>query len=149
QRTTEDEPPPSEHWIPILACRLHISAGKIEQEAFEALCAEIADYSAGMLLDVFGKTFVNLELERRPGVSAPSLGRQGVSGVLAQMAAWIRASARRLAYRLKSRRVREPALAELAVSDVTLEETCLDPTLAVPLAGGRVHFREHVREVAS
>src|SRR5215471_19996309 len=67
----------------------------------------------------------------------------------ASAACSLRAIARRPAYRLKSRRVREPALAELAVSDVTLEETCLDPTLAVPLQGGRVHFREHVREVAS
>src|SRR5262249_23555318 len=110
---------------------------------------EIADYSAGMLLDVFGKTFVNLELERRPGENAPILVLQRVRQVPDQMAGSLRAIARRPAYRLKSRRVREPALAELAVSDVTLEETCLDPTLAVPLEGGGVHFREHVREVAS
>src|SRR5262249_56267649 len=70
-------------------------------------------------------------------------------GVPYQRAASARAARRRLRSRLKSRRVREPALAELAVSDVTLEETCLDPTLAVPLEGGGVHFREHVREVAS
>ncbi len=141
--------PPREHWTAVLSADLRIAAGKIEQEAFEALCAEIADYSAGMLLDVFGKTFVNLELERRPGENAPILVLQRVRQVLDQMAASLRDIARRPAYRLKSRRVREPALAELAVSDVTLEETCLDPTLAVPLLGGGVHFREHVREVAS
>ena len=73
-----------EHWTPILASALQISAGKIEQEAFEALCAEIADYSAGMLLDVFGKTFVNLELERRPGENAPILVLQRVRAVLAR-----------------------------------------------------------------
>src|SRR5262249_62034549 len=70
-------------------------------------------------------------------------------GVPYQRAASARAARRRLRSRLKPPRVREPALAELAVSDVTLEETCLDPTLAVPLTGGGVHFREHVREVAS
>src|SRR5262249_7373270 len=149
QRATDNEQQPVEHWTPVLASALHISAGKIEQEAFEALCAEIADYSAGMLLDVFGKTFVNLELERRPGENPRIRVLQRARGVLAQRAASLRAIARRPAYRLKSRRVREPALAELAVSDVTLEETCLDPTLAVPLDGGGVHFREHVREVAS
>ena len=136
-------------WRPILSADLSISAGKIGQEEFEALCAEIADYSAGMLLDVFGKTFIHLESERRPGENAPILVLQRVRGVIDQMAAALRAVARRPAYRLKSRRVREPALAELAVSELTLEETCLDPTLAVPLEGGRVHFREHVREVAS
>src|SRR5436189_184397 len=91
------------------------------------------DYSAGMLLDVFGKTFVNLQLERRPGENAPILVLQRVRQVIDQLAASLRAIARRPAYRLKSRRLREPALAELAVSDLTLEEACLDPTLAVPL----------------
>ena len=144
-------PPAVTHdsWRAILSADLSISAGKMEQEEFEALCAEIADYSAGMLLDVFGKTFVNLEPERRPGENAPILVLQRVRQVIDQMASALRAVARRPAYRLKSRRVREPALAELAVSDLTLEETCLDPTLAVPLEGGGVHFLEHVREVAS
>ena len=141
--------PSPDTWRAILSAGLYISAGKLEQEEFEALCAEIADYSAGMLLDVFGKTFVNLELERRPGENAPIVVLQRVRQVIDQMASALRAVARRPAYRLKSRRVREPALAELAVSDLTLEETCLDPTLAVPLEGGGVHFREHVREVAS
>jgi Domain of unknown function (DUF2357)/PD-(D/E)XK nuclease superfamily len=138
-----------EHWVAILSADLRISAGKLEQEAFEVLCAEIADYSAGMLLDVFGKTFINLELERRPGENAPILVLQRVRHVINQMGESLRAIARRPAYRLKSRRVREPALAEMAVSDLTLEETCLDPTLAVPLQNGSVHFLEHVREVAS
>src|SRR5262245_20533519 len=141
--------PSGEHWKRVLSADLYISAGKLEQEAFEALCAEIADYSAGMLLDVYGKTFVNLELERRPGESAPVLVLQRLHHVIGQMASSLRAIARRPAYRLKSQRVREPALADLAVNDLTLDEVCVDPSLAAPVEGGTVHFREHVREVAS
>src|SRR5262249_59611591 len=44
QRATDNEQQPVEHWTPVLASALHISAGTIEQEAFEALSAEIADY---------------------------------------------------------------------------------------------------------
>lgn len=138
-----------ETWTPVLNADLYIAAGKLEQEAFEALCAEVADYSAGMLLDVYGKTFVNLELERRPGESAPVFVLQRVRHVIDLMAASLRAIARRPAYRLKTQRVREPALADLAVNDLTLDEVCIDPSLAAPLAGGTVHFLEHVREVAS
>jgi hypothetical protein len=136
-------------WKTVLSADLYIAAGKLEQEAFEALCSEVADYSAGMLLDVYGKTFVNLELERRPGESAPVLVMQRLRHVIDQMAGSLRAIARRPAYRLKTQRVREPALADLAVSDLTLDEVCVDPSLAVALDGGGVHFREHVREVAS
>jgi hypothetical protein len=142
-------PAPPERWKTVLSADLYISAGKLEQEAFEALCSEVADYSAGMLLDVYGKTFVNLELERRPGETAPVLVLQRLRQVLEQMATSLRAVARRPAYRLKTRRVREPALAQLAVNDRTLDEFCLDPTLGVPLDNGGVHFLEHVREVAS
>jgi hypothetical protein len=143
------EPEHEEPWKTVLSADLYISAGKLEQEAFEALCSEVADYSAGMLLDVYGKTFVNLELERRPGESAPVLVLQRLRQVIEQMASSLRAIARRPAYRLKTQRVREPALAELAVSDLTLDEVCVDPSLAVPVQGDRLHFREHVREVAS
>lgn len=138
-----------EGWKTVLSSDIYIAAGKLEQEAFEALCNEVADYSAGMLLDVYGKTFVNLELERRPGESAPVLVLQRLRHVLDQMASSLRAIARRPAYRLKSLRVREPALADLAVNDLTLDEVCIDPSLAVPLEDGSVHFLEHVREVST
>src|SRR6185503_12624046 len=42
----------------------------------------------------------------------------------------------------------EPAIAEQGVGDLTLEEACLDPTLAVRTRGG-IAFREHVREAAA
>ena len=51
------------------------------------------------------------------------------------------------AYRLRTRRIREPALAEQGVSDLTLEEACLDPTVAIR-SHGRIAFREHIRETA-
>src|SRR5205085_10001328 len=64
------------------------------------------------------------------------------------LAAALNEIARQPAYRLKARHVREPALPGQSVSDLTLEEACLDPGLAVSV-GGRVRFREQVREVAS
>lgn len=139
----------NERWKQVLSVDIYIAAGKLEQDAFEALCAEVADYSAGMLLDVYGKTFVNLELERRPGESAPVFVLQRLRHAIDQIASSLRAIARRPAYRLKAQRVREPALADLAVNDLTLEEVCEDPSLAVPLEEDRLLFRERVHEQAS
>lgn len=135
-------------WCTVLDAELSIAAGKLEQQAFETLCAEIADYSADLLLDVYGKTFVNLQLERRPGDQAPVLALQRIRQVIDQIEISLRAIARRPAYRLKSRKVREPVVADQAVTDLTLEETCIDPTLAVSLPDGQIRFREHVREEA-
>lgn len=127
---------------------LQIAAGKIAQEEFEALCADVAAQSAGALLDVYGKTFFGLELEFKPGEHAPVAALHRVRQAIEQMSIALREIATQPAYRLRTRRVREPAIAVQGVSDLTLEEACLDPTLAVPHKG-RIAFREHVREVAA
>jgi hypothetical protein len=127
---------------------VYVMAGKLEQEAFEALCQEIANHSAAALLDTYGKTFFGLEPERRPGETAPVAALQRVRQALDQMAVALREIAHQPAYRLKARRLREPALADQAVSDLTLEEACVDPTLLIAL-GGKIGFREHVRETAA
>ena len=145
----DDDPALVDDWCAVLDADLCIAAGKLEQEAFEALCADIADHSADVLLDVYGKTFVNLELERKRGDSAPIVAMQRIRQAIDQLKYSLRAISRRPAYRLKTYRVREPVLADQSVSDLTLEETCLDPTLANPLPNGRIHFREHVHERAS
>ena len=135
-------------WQPVLVVvPLQIAAGKIAQEEFEALCEEVASHSAAALLDVYGKTFFGLELEFRPGEHAPVAALQRVRQALDQMSIALREIACQPAYRLRTRRVREPAIAVQGVSDLTLEEACLDPTLAVRFRGG-IAFREHVREVA-
>jgi hypothetical protein len=138
----------AECWQRVLVAGLSVTAGKMEQEAFRLLCTAIADHSAAVLLDVYGKTFLGLEPERRLGESVPVATLQRVRQAIDQIDASLRAIARRPAYRLKTRRVREPALAEQSVSDLTVEETCVDPTLAVA-TGTAIRFREHVREVAS
>src|SRR5437667_1136313 len=135
-------------WRRVLLVGLRVTAGKIEQEAFEALCADLANHSAAILLDVWGKPFLGLEPERRPGETAPVAVLQRVRHAIDQMASSLREIAHQPAYRLKTRRVREPALAGQSVSDLTLEETCLDPTIAVPTRTG-VQFREQIREVAA
>lgn len=135
-------------WRVALVAGLSIAAGKMEQEAFEALCREIAAFSAEILLDVYGKTFIGLEPERRFDESAPIAVLGRLRQTLDKLAVSLRAVAHQPAYRLKTSRLREPALAEQSVSDLTLEEVCLDPTLAVRDRGG-VRFREHVREVAA
>jgi hypothetical protein len=135
-------------WQTALAADLVVTAGKLAQEAFAALCAELADHSAAVLLDVYGKTFLGLEPERRPGEAAPVAALQRLRQALDQVALALREIARQPAYRLKTHRVREPALADQAVSDLTLEEACLDPGVAWR-RGEHVYFREKVREVAS
>jgi len=137
------------HWRrAVHVAPLFIAAGKLEQAAFEALCREIADHSAAALLDVYGKTFVGLEAGPRRGGAGPVAELERVRQTIHRLAAALRDIARQPAYRLKARRVREPALAGQAVSDLTLEEACVDPTLAVAHRRG-VAFREQVREVAS
>jgi hypothetical protein len=135
-------------WRPVLTIELRVTAGKMEQALFEAMCQEIADHSAAVLLDVYGKTSIGLGLERRPGDTAPLAALQRVRQALDEMAHILRQMAHQPAYRLKTYRVREPAVAEQGVSAVTLEEACLDPTLVVALPAG-IRFREHVRETAA
>lgn len=135
-------------WRPVLEIApLRIAAGKIAGEEFEALCEAVASHSAAALLDVYGKTFFGLELEFKPGEHAPVAALQRIHHALDQMAAALREIACQPAYRLRTRRVREPAIAVQGVSDLTLEEACLDPTLAVRHPRG-IAFREHVREAA-
>jgi hypothetical protein len=136
-------------WQPILlASPLRVAAGKIAQAEYEALCDAVAAHSAAALLDVYGKTFFGLELEYRPGEHAPVAALHRIRQALDQMALALHEIAAQPAYRLRTRRVREPAIAVQGVSDLTLEEACLDPTLAVRHPGGGIAFREHVREVA-
>jgi hypothetical protein len=134
-------------WRPVLAADLFVTAGKMAQEVFEALCAELADHSAAALLDVYGKTFLGLEPERRRGEVAPVIALQRLRQAIDHMGQALRDIARQPACRLKTTRVREPALAQQSVSDLTLEEACLDATVAVRHRGA-VLFRERVREVA-
>lgn len=136
-------------WQPVLTVMpLQIAAGKIAQEEFEALCEEVAGHSAAALLDVYGKTFFGLEMEYKKGEHAPIAALHRVRQAIDQMSVSLREIATQPAYRLKTRRVREPAIAEQGVGDLTLEEACLDPTLAVRTRGS-IAFREHVREAAA
>ena len=138
-----------DEWRPVLVARpMHVTAGKIAQEDFEQLCEDVASDSAAALLDVYGKTFFGLELEYRRGESAPVAAAVRIRQALDQLATALHEIAAQPAYRLKTRRVREPALAEQGVGDLTLEEACLDPTLAVRYRGG-IAFREQVREERS
>lgn len=125
-----------------------IAAGKMAQDEFAALCEDVAAFSAAALLDVYGKTYFGLELEHRPGESAPVATAVRIRQALDQLATALREIASQPAYRLRTTRVREPAIAEQGVSDLTLEEACLDPTVAVRHRG-RIAFREQVREVAA
>src|SRR5947209_3914796 len=45
-----------ETWRTVLTLDLNVTAGKMQQEAYEALFAELAEHSAAALLDVWGKT---------------------------------------------------------------------------------------------
>jgi hypothetical protein len=135
-------------WQPVVdILPVRIAAGKIAQEEFEALCEDVASHSAAALLDVYGKTFFGLELEFKPGEHAPVAALHRVRQAIDQMSIALREIAAQPAYRLRTHRVREPAIAVQGVSDLTLEEACLDPTLAIRHRGG-IAFREHVREVA-
>jgi Domain of unknown function (DUF2357)/PD-(D/E)XK nuclease superfamily len=126
---------------------IRVIAGKIAQAEFEAMCDDVAASSAAALLDVVGKTFFGLELEHRPGDTAPVAAAVRIRHAVDHLSTALREIASQPAYRLRTRRVREPALAELGVNDLTLEEACLDPSVVIR-HGSRIAFREQVREVA-
>lgn len=135
-------------WQPIFTITpLRIAAGKIAQQEFEVLCEEVASHSAAALLDVYGKTFVGLELEYRRGEHAPVAALLRIRQAIDQLSTALREIAAQPAYRLRTRRVREPAIAVQGVSDLTLEEACFDPSLIIRHPDGLM-FREHVREIA-
>lgn len=118
---------------------------RLRPEEFAALCDAVAEQSADLLTDIYGKTRLG-----RPGFndrsSIGSLAR--LRQVLDQLAAALGEIARQPAYRLRTVRVREPALPGQAIGSLTLDEALVDPSL-VGRRGGRVIFREQVREKAS
>src|SRR5947199_67228 len=86
------------------------------------------------------------DLEVRVG-RVPVAALRRLRGVVDRLTAALRDIARRPALRLQGRLVREPALAGQSVGELTLQEACLDPTLAVRVGRG-VAFREQIREHA-
>jgi hypothetical protein len=126
---------------------VRVAAGKVTQEVFEALCAEITAQSSALLLDVFGKTYFGLEPEFQPGESAPLAVMRRLRFVVDRMTAALRDIARRPALRLRGLAIREPALSGQSVNELTLEEACVDPTLATRV-GHAIVFREQIREDA-
>jgi hypothetical protein len=126
---------------------LRVGAGKLSQEVFEALFHEIATHSSALLLDVYGKTYFGLEPEYHSGETAPVAALKRLRSVLDRLTAALRDIARRPALRLQGRQVREPALVGSSVGELTLQEACVDPTLAVRVGRG-VAFREQIREHA-
>src|SRR5262249_9071733 len=125
-----------------------ISAAKLTHEMYAALCGGLAAFSASLLLEVYGKTYLGLEAELQPGETAPMAVLRRVRHTVDQMTAAIRDISRRPALRLRSRLVREEALAEQSINEMTLQEVCVDPTLAVRVGRG-VRFREQIREAAA
>ncbi|HEX4622267.1 MAG TPA: DUF2357 domain-containing protein, partial [Myxococcaceae bacterium] len=135
-------------WRHVLNSEVRVTAGKMQQEAFEALFAELAQHSSAVLLDVYGKTMAGLALEWRPGEVVPVAVFRSLRAALGQLAEAFPQIARQPASRLKARRVREPVLTEQAVSERTLEEACTD-TGFLSRRGGRAVFREQIREVVA
>lgn len=126
---------------------LQIAASKISQEVFETLCSDLANHSTSLLLDVYGKTYFGLEPEFRTGETAPLALMRRLRQAVDRLNLALGEIARRPALRLRGRHVRELALAGQSVNDLTLEEVCVDPTLAVRVGRG-VTFREQIREDA-
>jgi hypothetical protein len=125
---------------------IFVEPERLRLDEYEALCAAVAAESADLLADVYGKTGLSANRAGR-GATGPAVVLQRVRLALEHLAAALNDIARQPAYRLRTARSREPAVPGQAVSELTLEEACADPGLAVAVAG-RVRFREQIREVA-
>ncbi len=134
-------------WTPLATLGpVYVEPERLRPDEFAALCDAVAAESADLLYDVYGKTGFGSARGGRSSV-APAAIVARVRHALDQLSTALTEIARQPAYRLKTRRLREPALPGQAVTDLTLEEACFDPSMAVAVAG-RVRFREQVREVA-
>jgi len=129
----------------LLISPLYITAGKLTQEIFENLCNEVARQSTAALMDVYGKTYIGLQVAAKGGELPSVVEVQRIRRVADRLAQLLREIAHRPASRLRPSRVREPALAGQSVTDLTLDEVCVDPSLLTRVAG-KGTFCEQVRE---
>ena len=95
-------------WQEMCRARCVVTASKIEQDKFESLCAEIADRSVALLLDVYGKTYVGLLPERGQGELAPIALMERMAEVIGGLQQALRLISRRPAYRMKTTLSRVP-----------------------------------------
>lgn len=124
---------------------IFVEPERLRLDEFEALCEAVAAESADLLADVYGKTgLIGIRADR--AAKAPTALLQRIRVALELLGAALNDIARQPAYRLRAARSREPAVPGQSVTDLTLEEACIDPGLAVAVAG-RVRFREQIREV--
>lgn len=133
-------------WHRVLCLPVDVRAGKMSQEAFEELCSQIADQSAALLMDVYGKTYLGLERTRRATDFGPVAMLRRLRDAVTRMSSCLRAIEREPTFRLQQRSVREPALAGDSVTSLTLEHAVLDSTMVVERSGD-VYLRDQVREV--
>jgi len=130
-------------WRPVCRMTCLVSASKMDQDAYRTLCAEIADQSVGLLLDIYGKTYVGLQSEQRRGEAAPLALIERIGRIIEEFEAIFSVIARRPARRVRQRPVRTPAFVGQAVTPTMLHEACRDTSL-LTLCRGRTVFREQV-----
>src|ERR1051326_3934791 len=82
-----------------------VAAGKLAQDVFEALCADVGAHSASLLLDVYGKTYFGLEAELRAGESTPLTLLRRLRQVVDRLTAALHDIGRRPALRLRGQSV--------------------------------------------
>lgn len=135
----------SPHWVQVLVLPLAVSAGKLETEQFNRLFTELERDSAAVLLDVHGKTQLGLKAVSELASSAPVAVLSRVRQTVRELSALLHKIARQPASRLRVQLSREQALVGQSITDATLAEACLDPSMLGRRAG-RIVFREHFRE---
>jgi hypothetical protein len=134
-----------ESWQQALVLPLAITAGKLTSAQFDQLFAELERDSAGALLDIHGKTYLGLKGGQPLAPSTPIAVLGRARETVTELDELLHRMARNPASRLRTTLSREQAFAGQAVSDATLAEACRDPGILAK-SGGRLVFREHVRE---
>ena len=135
-------------WETVFEAELYVAPKKIGQDEFEDLCQRIADESASLLLDIYSKTFVGLQPERRLGESGPIAAIDRLAHTCHQLKTALRGIAKRPAFRLAPTSYTAPRLGVDAVTQEQLEAVSLNPNL-VRKSGRRVQFIESVHQDSS
>lgn len=130
-------------WVRALEVDLAVAANKINAEQYAQLFRDLERDFPAVLLDVHGKTHVGLKGTERAAMSAPVAMLNRLRASIQEFDHALHLIDRRPVSRLVVQHSREQALLGQAISEATVAEACVDPSL-LTRRGSQMVFREHL-----
>jgi hypothetical protein len=134
-----------ESWATLARISVAVAAAKIQNDEFATLCDRLSEVSGALLLDVYGKTFIGISKDEKPGVSAPVIMVDRLQALCRSLIPELKCALRNPSFRLGTHSSREPSHPGATVSTAQLEAACLDPSM-LRRNGRRPVFVEMISE---